>query len=883
MRRLLAAVVSVIVPACSAAGPAGPAGPGGDDAAPDAGTQVGVDDRVRDYDAIAYALRAHFDWDARRLFAVEDVTVALAAGIAPQIELDSKVEVSRVFAGDQALTWTADAAAQILHVDLTPLAPVAGAPVTFSIEYQAPTSGAFIASHGRIDDPITSRVVYTDSEPNRGVGWLVANHHPADRARFSVELTVAEGEDVIANGERVRDEVHDGTRVIGYAIDQPIPTYIMAFAAGELEHHDRAGRVPLSIWFRRGVLVDAETHLEILAAQLAAFEPLIGAYPWARYAVVLLPEFPAGGMENATITFNSEPIGQGHIGFATNAHELAHHWFGDWVTMRRFEDAWFKEGMATLMQWEAGRAHDDPGRSGRLFGNFFSFDPADAIVDPTLLGISKYTSGIYDRAAWMINQIRARVGDDAFWQSLRALLAAHALDSIDGETFVRSFAPALDEATIAQILATLPRKVAPALAVTVTTNASDRLVTLTLSDPAGAVIAPMTFTVVDAAGVAATPQALVTGVPLQLTVPLGGYLAPDEAGVHVSIGGSIELDGSTGDFFALFLPSTPAAVTALTSRSPVHQERELASWVLPVDDTGLAAFYAALDSRTARQSAENDACQNIPFIIGQGSDPGGWITALTPILRSPAVPLFDTAHGVCGPALGNAVFGDELAAMVTAITAANAERFLYLISFDYGPARTFDLLSSVVTDAPSLLIRDRALTRLAIQASTGGGYSALPDAEAPRWRSFFHARLVEARSTTRFLAAWSGAVALVDDAAPAVAGAALHALPFFEFQQRQLVCDAFHLAQQVRPAAFDELVAAAQPINTLAPSAAAAVADPTVCDQLQARALRAAPRQRPVSAAQGQVGATWPSEPVETKASAMKRPVPILSHRVDVP
>ena len=843
MSRLRVAVVSVIVTACSAGGH-GTQPPGGPDAGNgpqvDAGTQGGADDRVRDYDAIAYALRGHFDWDARRLFATEDVTLSLNPGTAAEVELDSKVEVARVFAGDQALTWTADAATQTLHVDLRPLAPVAGTPVTFSIEYQAPTSGAFIASHGRIDDPITSRVVYTDSEPNRGVAWLVANHHPADRARFAVELTVPAGEDVIANGERVRDEVHDGTRVIGYAIDQPIPTYIMAFAAGELEHHDRAGRVPLSIWFRRGVQVDAETHLDILAAQLAAFEPLIGPYPWARYAVVLMPEFPAGGMENATITFNSEPIGQGHISFATNAHELAHHWFGDWVTMRRFEDAWFKEGMATVMQWEAGRAHDDPGHSGRLFGNFFAFDPADAIVDPDLSGISKYTSGIYDRAAWMINQIRARVGDDVFWASLRAMLAAHALDSIDGETFVRSFAPALDEATIAQILATLPRKVAPTLAATVTTSASERRVTLKLSDPAGAVIAPMTFTVVDAAGVAAPPQALTAGAPLELTIPVGGYLAPDEAGVHVSLGDGIALDGNASDFFALFLPSTAAAIATMTSRSPVHQERELASWVLPVDEAGLAAFYAALDSRTARQSAESDACQNIPFVVGQGNDPAGWITALTPILRSPAVPVFDQGHGACGAALGTAVFGDELAAMVNAITAANAERFLYLIGFDYGPARSFDLLSRVVTDAPSLLVRDRALTRLVSQARTGSAYSALSDSEAPRWRSFFHARLVEARSTTRFLAAWSGAVALLDDAAPAVAGAALHALPLFEFQQRQVVCDAFHLAQQARPAAFDELVAAAQPINTLAASAAAALANPALCDALQAR--RSAPR-----------------------------------------
>jgi hypothetical protein len=176
--------------------------------------------------------------------------------------------------------------------------------------------------------------------------------------------------------------------------------------------------------------------------------------------VVLVPQY-GGGMENATITFDNELSGQGVLGFGLSAHELAHQWFGDWVTMHTYDDVWVKEGMATLLAAEADRARRDRDGTGRWFGSDFNFNPDDAVVDPALTGLDKYTSGPYERAAWLMTQIRARIGDAAYWAGARKVLADHARGTITGEQFVRSFAPALDEATIARILAALPRRGAP--------------------------------------------------------------------------------------------------------------------------------------------------------------------------------------------------------------------------------------------------------------------------------------------------------------------------------------------------------------------------------------------------------------------------------------
>jgi hypothetical protein len=89
-------------------------------------------------------------------------------------------------------------------------------------------------------------------------------------------------------------------------------------------------------------------------------------------------------MENATITFNTETAGQGVIHFSLNAHELAHQWFGDHVTMDTIDDLWTKEGTATFLAAEAELAFRDGERRGRMFGADFLFLNSTAVIDPEL-------------------------------------------------------------------------------------------------------------------------------------------------------------------------------------------------------------------------------------------------------------------------------------------------------------------------------------------------------------------------------------------------------------------------------------------------------------------------------------------------------------------
>lgn len=684
---------------------------GDDDAQPPASCLPGcAGSASRDYDAISYDLHARFDWASQTLTASEEVVLDTTAS-GPLVQLDSAVDVRSVHAGTQPLAYLQDRSANTLVVDLTPLAVGA----SFTIDYTAgvlqpgapEATGALIATTSTPDDPVQSRVVYTDSEPDRALYWLPVKLDPADRALWSVAVTVDPEEDVIANGTRVSDAIANGQRVVAYALDKPIPAYLMAFAAGELEHTDRptGSSVPLSVWYRKGLVVDPNLVLDKVASAMGVFESLVGAYPWDTYSVVLLPY--GGGMENATITFETEGAY-----FAVTAHELAHHWFGDWVTMHGFDDVWVKEGMATVLESEAERGWRDREGRGRLWGMDYLFYPDDAIVDDSLHGLDKYTSGPYERAGWMISQIRAKIGDEAFFAGLKQLLADHALGSATGEQFLREFQPALDEATVQQLLAALTRKPTPVLTVGVADAGSGATtMSLALSDPGGTMIVPLDFAVIDATG-SATSSTLVPGGSLMLTVPAGGYLGADERDLHASYLDFGVSPPSYTSMGARFAPAAdaPGALAAFESRSAAQQEKASRVGLLPVvAPAGLAAYVTALDSSVARRFALITACTKAT------TDPA-WAIAVDSLLETLPLDGFDLGYRGCGSPALIARFETELVAAMADGSPAALARAEALLSFDYG-ADERAVVGPIAMDAPTLLLREAAAQALGTHSS----------------------------------------------------------------------------------------------------------------------------------------------------------------------
>jgi hypothetical protein len=515
-----------------------------------------------------------------------------------------------------------------------------------------------------------------------------------------------------------------------YALDVPIPTYLMAFAAGQLTHTDRptGSSVPLSLWYRRGLALDPADALDALAGAMTSYEALLGPYPFASYSLVLLPGY-GGGMENATITFEGERYSQGPYNTGLHTHELAHQWFGDLVTMHGYDDVWVKEGMATLLAAEATRARSDTGGGGRLMGSDFSFNPADAIVDTSLTGLAKYTSGPYERAAALITQLRAQLGEDVFWRKLRGFLADYSMGSATGEQFVMAFASELREPEILQVLAILPQVALPGFTTELLPTGSPTQARLTLSDPTNLMLVPYQLTAVDATG---TPSTFVLNPGGQVVVdlPVGGYLAPDEGEAFPDFPVANTVFDALHGYLMPPVGTVPGGQFA--SRSASHQERALRWAGLPALTPGqFQAFYDSLDSDWGTIVALQNACLMVKSLAA--ADQATWIGVLDPIFHAPRLAWPSITWASCGPALG-ATFLSEFQSLASNTPAAKVGRLEYLLSFDYGTAGAA-AMAQVASSAPSLKLRQKAQTRID-HPTSAFSMAPLDAAPAPEPRPF---------------------------------------------------------------------------------------------------------------------------------------------------
>ena len=309
----------------------------------------------------------------------------------------------------------------------------------------APAGASVIRVHDALDD---ADYLYTLLVPADANQLFPCFDQPDLKARVTLSLTTRRGWTAVANGKLA--SVDSSTALtFRFAESDPISTYLVAFAAGPW--HVRTATIngrSISLYARASCAseVEYDTLLALNARALEWLERYTAQrFPFQKFDVVLAPAFPFGGMEHpGAIFYNEEsfvyrerPTLSQLLGReATIFHEVTHQWFGDYVTMRWFDDLWLKEGFATYL---AAVMQADLNPSAQAWKTFYLRNkPAAYAVDASTgttpvwqqLGNldqakSNYGAIVYNKAPGILKQLNYLVGDTAFRDGLRTYVREH--------------------------------------------------------------------------------------------------------------------------------------------------------------------------------------------------------------------------------------------------------------------------------------------------------------------------------------------------------------------------------------------------------------------------------------------------------------------------
>ena len=168
-------------------------------------------------------------------------------------------------------------------------------------------------------------------------------------------------------------------------------------------------------------IVDIATPvLEPQPAMMDAFEELFGPYPFDVYGSAVIEDGFGGALETQTLSiFGADIMGLGPIAESIVAHELAHQWFGNNVSVEAWSDLWLNEGFATYAEvlWlEARDGEFDFDMWAKNLG--FQADALNGSIQPPPVD-NLFSQGVYQRGALTLHALRVEVGDEAFFDILK--------------------------------------------------------------------------------------------------------------------------------------------------------------------------------------------------------------------------------------------------------------------------------------------------------------------------------------------------------------------------------------------------------------------------------------------------------------------------------
>jgi aminopeptidase N len=291
------------------------------------------------------------------------------------------------------------------------------------------------------------------NEPQGSPGWYPANDTPKDKATFDFEINVPAGIEVIANGVLEDVETKRGRTVWEWEERDPMAPYLATATNGQFEL--RFGRTYRGL--REYNAVDPQTRTSRLGpvpqpeiawdrigqhqpTALQLFSDLYGPYPFDAIGAIV------DWAVDPPVFYHLESQTKANYwivpGASTIVHEIAHQWFGNAVTPEQWPDIWLNEGFATWSEWiytektGGATAQSEFDALYEAWGANPNFDYLDTTPGDVGGPESLFHPTVYDRGAMTLQALRVKIGEEAFFRTLRTWYAKYRYDNATTADFV---------------------------------------------------------------------------------------------------------------------------------------------------------------------------------------------------------------------------------------------------------------------------------------------------------------------------------------------------------------------------------------------------------------------------------------------------------------
>ncbi|MFE1753089.1 M1 family metallopeptidase [Streptomyces anandii] len=281
--------------------------------------------------------------------------------------------------------------------------------------------------------------VFVACEPNAASTWFPSSDHPSDKATYDIRIKAPRGLTAVSNGRLVSTRDRGGSTYTHWRESRPMATYLATATIGKFDV--RTGRTPSGtpIYVAIDPKLKNGNSVDVYAVTAAAtdyWSQVFGPYPFEETGAIV-DDMPEAGF---SLEVQSKPAYSAVRNETTIVHELAHQWFGDSVSVRRWKDIWLNEGFATYAQW-LWAEHQGTSSAHESFLAAYDSRPAGSpfwqveVADPQR--DTMFASAVYQRGAMALQALRERIGDRAFFRLLPAWTALHRYGNADTADFVR--------------------------------------------------------------------------------------------------------------------------------------------------------------------------------------------------------------------------------------------------------------------------------------------------------------------------------------------------------------------------------------------------------------------------------------------------------------